>query len=90
MTIDELAEAAIAGDALRLRQITQDWLREHPCVTDSPAPVSQDPTLRIVAAALVARATVPSQIRFHNAPPAPIVPSRIAPILAPQKPFRPR
>jgi len=53
MTIDELAQAAIASDALRLRQFTQDWLREHPCITDSPAPASQDPTTRIIAAALV-------------------------------------
>jgi len=51
--IDEIAEAAIAGDALRLRSLVQDWLRESPKFQAAPAPVSNDPARRAVAAALV-------------------------------------
>ena len=53
VSIDQLAEAALAGEALRLRQLTQDWLRENPRQTDCPSPVSENPDIRVIAAALV-------------------------------------
>ena len=51
--IDELAEAALAGDALRLRSLTQDWLAEQRPMSRCAAPVSSDPTVRAIAAGLV-------------------------------------
>jgi len=51
--IEQLAQMALSGDALGLRSQVQDWLGEHPKLADSPAPVSADPTILAVAAALV-------------------------------------
>jgi hypothetical protein len=51
--IEELAEAALAGDALCLRSLAQDWLRENPRIADADPPSSSDPLLRVIAAALV-------------------------------------
>ena len=50
--IDDLAEAALTGDALRLRSLAQDWLGENPSITRSAPPQSSDPTLRAIAAGL--------------------------------------
>jgi hypothetical protein len=50
--IDELAEAALNGDALRLRSLTQDLLAQATVITCAP-PESKDPTLRAVAAGLI-------------------------------------
>ena len=51
---EHLAEAALSGDALRLRSLVQDWLAENPSAVDAaPPPPSADPTVRAVAAALV-------------------------------------
>jgi hypothetical protein len=51
--IDELTDAALAGDGLRLRSVAQDWLRETPHFGDVPAPTSTDPERLAVAAGLV-------------------------------------
>ncbi len=50
---EELAKIALSDDALLLRSVTQDWLRENPSVTDCVAPVSDDTTVLAVAAGLV-------------------------------------
>jgi hypothetical protein len=51
--IDQLAEAALAGDGLRLRTLTHDWHRENPDMELSSPPISTDQRIRTVAAALV-------------------------------------
>ena len=51
--IDDLADAALSGDALLLRSITQDWLRGILQFSDIPAPLSRDQSRRAVAAGLV-------------------------------------
>lgn len=51
--IEELARAALDGNALELRSLTQDWLRENPRIGNVPPPNTADPDLRVVAAALV-------------------------------------
>ena len=51
--LERLAEAALNGEALLLRSLTQDWLIENPVISDSPAPLSEDPQVLVVAAALV-------------------------------------
>ena len=51
--IDDLAEAALSGDALRLRSLAQDWLGENRSIESSRPPESNDPTLRAIAAGLV-------------------------------------
>jgi hypothetical protein len=51
--LEDLAQAAIAGDALRLRQLAQDWLRDTPHLSECQPPDSSDPQVPIVAAALV-------------------------------------
>ena len=51
--LEDLAEAALAGDALRLRQLAQDWLRENPDLHACPPPRADNPQIAIVAAALV-------------------------------------
>src|SRR5688572_27880641 len=52
--LEHLAETALAGDALRLRSLVQDWLAENPNLSDSvPPPSAADVTVRAVAAALV-------------------------------------
>src|SRR4051794_37918306 len=51
--IEQVAQAALSGDALRLRSLVQDWLGEHPKLADTPAPASIDQTVLSVAAGLV-------------------------------------
>lgn len=51
--LEELAQAALAGDALRVRSLSQDWLRENPNMRSIDAPESIDPNVRAVAAAFV-------------------------------------
>lgn len=51
--LEDLAEAALAGDALQLRQLAQNWLRENPHLQICPPPRSDDPRITIVAAALI-------------------------------------
>src|SRR5947207_1103868 len=50
--IDELAEAALAGRALQLRSLAQDWLRENTIIAQAAPPASEDTTVRAVAAGL--------------------------------------
>ena len=50
--LEQLAEAALAGEALSLRSAAQDWLSENPRVTDCLPPSSSDPDVLTVAAAL--------------------------------------
>ena len=51
--IDEIAEAAIAGKALKLRSFAQDWLQQNTRLATAMPPASQDPLVLVVAAALV-------------------------------------
>jgi hypothetical protein len=51
--LEQLAVAALSGDALLLRSLTQDWLRENPCLLDCPRPACDDPTILAIAAGLV-------------------------------------
>ncbi len=52
-TIEQLAEAALSGESLRLRSLTQDFLREHPSLSDYPKPETNDSRLLAAAASLV-------------------------------------
>ena len=49
VTIEQLAEAALNGESLLLRSLTQDLLRERPSLSECPKPQTDD--LRILAAA---------------------------------------
>ena len=51
--LEQLAEAALTGDALDLRSLTQDWLRANPRIADCPRPATQDREILVVCAALV-------------------------------------
>jgi hypothetical protein len=51
--IDDLANAAIAGQALQLRSLAQEWLSQCPEIASSPEPISSDARVRAVAAGLV-------------------------------------
>lgn len=51
--IEEVAIAAIQGEALLARSLAQGWLAQTPHVAATPAPASQDPIVRAVAAGLV-------------------------------------
>lgn len=51
--IDELAEAALTGDALKLRSLSQDWVQENRPISRSAPPESRDATVRAIAAGLV-------------------------------------
>jgi hypothetical protein len=51
--LDELAEAALSGDALRLRSLAQDWLEENQQLQLVMAPITKDPSILAVAAAFV-------------------------------------
>ena len=63
---DQLAEAALAGDALYLRALVQDWLRENPDLARCAPPRSSDATIRAVAAGLVELLAQ----RRHSSPPS--------------------
>jgi hypothetical protein len=66
VTIEQLAEAALKGDSLLLRSLTQDLLDEQPRLSECPPPASDDPRLLAVAAALVELLAQ----RLNQAPPA--------------------
>ncbi|MDB5323417.1 MAG: hypothetical protein JWN40_5048 [Phycisphaerales bacterium] len=51
--LEQLASAALGGDALRLRELAQEWLRENPVLSDCPPPATSDRDFQSVAAALV-------------------------------------
>jgi hypothetical protein len=53
VTIEQLANAALNGESLLLRSLTQDLLREQPQLTVYPKPQTQDARLLTTAAALI-------------------------------------
>jgi len=50
---EQLAEAALGGDALELRALTQDWLIENPKISECTPPASEDDDVLATAAGLV-------------------------------------
>ena len=52
-SIEQLAETALRGDALDLRALVQDYLRENRDLFRASPPQSDDPTILAVAASLV-------------------------------------
>ena len=50
---EQLAEAALRGDALALRALAQDWLLENPRISDCAPPASNDSDIVATAAGLV-------------------------------------
>ena len=63
--IEQLAEAAINQDALSLRGLTQDLLRERPKLKNFPRPVAVDFTTLAASAALIEMFAE----RLHQEPP---------------------
>jgi hypothetical protein len=53
VTIEQLAEAALNGESLLLRSLTQDLLREQPSLSEHPKPQTNDSRLLAAAASLV-------------------------------------
>jgi len=51
--LEQLAKAALAGDALQLRALVQDWLNENPRISDAAAPNSDESDVNATAAGLV-------------------------------------
>lgn len=51
--IEQLAEAALNGESLLLRSLTQDLLRENPNLGECPKPQTNDSRLLAAAASLV-------------------------------------
>lgn len=51
--LEALAEAALAGESLRLRSLVQDFLREAPRLADIPKPEVGDPQQLALLAALL-------------------------------------
>ena len=64
--IEQLAEAAINQDALSLRSLTQDFLRQRPRLKDFPRPMAVDFKTLAAAAALIELFAE----RLHQEPPA--------------------
>lgn len=52
-TIEHVAEAALSGEALRLRGLVQEMLLEFPQLAEVPRPTTDDQRLLAIAAALV-------------------------------------
>jgi hypothetical protein len=53
VVIEQLAKAAVDGDALLLRSLTQDWLAENPKIGDCPAPASTDAKILAISAGII-------------------------------------
>ena len=53
ITIQEMAEALLNRNDLRLRQLVQSWLRSKPNATEARRPTTQDQNTLVVSAALV-------------------------------------
>lgn len=64
--IEQLAEAAINQDALSLRSLTQDLLRERPQLKDFPRPSTVDFKTLAAAASLIELLA----LRLHQEPPS--------------------
>jgi hypothetical protein len=52
-TLEALAEAALRRESLRLRSLTQDFIRDHPQLASIPRPAIDDPQILGTAAALL-------------------------------------
>lgn len=65
VTIEQLAEAALNGDSLLLRSLTQDLLSETPNFSQYPKPQTNDSRILAAAASLVELFAM----RLHQAPP---------------------
>lgn len=65
ISLEQLAEAALQGDSLLLRSLTQDWLRENPSLNECQPPRINDPRILAVAAALIELFAQ----RLHQSPP---------------------
>ena len=50
--IDEIARAALSGDSLQTRSLTQDFLREQKHLQDVPQPQTTDPRVLALSAGL--------------------------------------
>lgn len=66
VTLEQLAAAALNGDSLLLRSLTQDLLREHPGLSDYPQPQTDDVRLMAAAASLIELLA----LRQHQSPPS--------------------
>jgi hypothetical protein len=53
VTLEQMAEAALNGESLLLRSLTQDWLRGQHSLSDCPKPQTTDLRLLAAAASLV-------------------------------------
>jgi len=51
--IEQLAEAALNGEGLLLRSLTQDFVRENPRLADIPKPVVNDAPVLAASASLI-------------------------------------
>jgi hypothetical protein len=51
--VEQMAEAALAGDTMKLRSLTQDFLRQPERLVDAPPPGTSDKVVQVVAAALI-------------------------------------
>jgi hypothetical protein len=52
-TIEQIAEAILRDDSLLTRALVQEFLRNQPVLTNIPRPETNNPTLLVVAAALL-------------------------------------
>ena len=66
VNLEQLAQAALNRDGLRLRSLTQDFLRENPRLSDYEQPATDDARVLSAAAALIELFAV----RRHQASPA--------------------
>jgi hypothetical protein len=64
--IEQLAEAALNGESLLLRSLTQELLRENPNLSECPKPQTNDSRILAAAASLVELLAS----RLRQAPPA--------------------
>ena len=64
-TIEQLADAALQGESLLLRSLTQDLLRAQPNLSDCPKPQTTDERRLAAAASLVELLAA----RLHQTPP---------------------
>jgi len=65
VTIEQLAEAALNGESLLLRSLTQDLLRENPVLSEYPKPQTDDSRILAAAASLMELFA----LRFRQTPP---------------------
>src|SRR5207237_3287974 len=53
VNIEQIAAAALAGDALGARGLTQDWIKSNPDIANCAAPTNPDISIRALSAALI-------------------------------------